>query len=485
MEPQNTIIIMSDEHDPRYMGMTHPDVKTPTLDRLARTGTRFNNAYTPCPVCVPARASFATGRYVHETRCWDNAIGYDGAITGWGHRLQENGIRYDAIGKMHYRKEDDPLGIDNQIHPMHLKDGVGALWGSVRDPLPNLPEPLRMFKRIGPGVSNYNLYDRNVTNATCEWLVDRSQEQKRAELWVLYVGLTAPHFPLIVPKKYVDMYPDESVHPRKLHPDNGYKLHPWLRASEEYFGQERFFRNEAEKNLAVRTYFGMCSFLDDEIGLILETLDYLGMNESTRIIYTSDHGDNLGSRGQWGKSNMYEECSKVPMIMSGPGIPENHVCNTPVSLIDCYQTILHSAGVLNQNEGNDAGLPGKSLLETSREQDNPERIIFSEYHAFGATNAVFMLRRGRYKYHYYVGFEPELFDLENDPEETRNLAGEPEFREIIKDLEKELRKIVDPEKVDLDAKEDQAELVEQFGGRQKALTVGAPGATPVPGKKQE
>jgi len=160
MQAKNLLLIMSDEHDPRYMGASgHSVVETPSLDRLAERGTRFTNAYTPSPICVPARASFATGRYVHDIRYWDNAMGYEGKVRSWGHRLQEAGNRVDAIGKLHYRRQEDPLGFDHQINTMHLYDGIGQVWGSIRAPLPEGPAP-RMFHKIGSGVSNYNLYDR-------------------------------------------------------------------------------------------------------------------------------------------------------------------------------------------------------------------------------------------------------------------------------------------------------------------------------------
>jgi choline-sulfatase len=410
-------------------------------------------------------------------------MGYDGKVRGWAHRLQEEGCRVDAIGKMHYRHKDDPLGFDHQIEPMHIKNGVGSVWGSVRDPLPKLPEAFRMFNTIGPGVSNYNLYDRRVANAACEWLRQRHIEGNDGRPWVLYVGFTAPHFPLVLPKKYLELYPEGCVPPRKLHPSNGYVRHPWLEASEAYWGQENLFADESQRRLAIRAYYGLCSFLDDQIGLILDAFEYYGMSDTTRVVYTSDHGDNLGARGQWGKSNLYEECTKIPMIISGPDVPEGKICKTPVSLIDCYQTILHGVGISLVEDERE--LPGRSLFDITSLPEEPERIMFSEYHAIGATSAGFMLRKGRFKFHYYVGYPPELFDLESDPEETLDLAKDPKYAAVIKDLEKELRRFVDPESVDVEAKAAQARLVEKSGGREKALHIGAHSATPVPGQNQE
>jgi choline-sulfatase len=111
MPTHNVIVIMSDEHNPHMMGCSgHGLVKTLHLDALAARGVLFRNTYTPSPICVPARAAFATGLRVHQTRHWDNASPYDGVPRGWGHVLQDRGIRVESIGKLHYRSEEDPAG---------------------------------------------------------------------------------------------------------------------------------------------------------------------------------------------------------------------------------------------------------------------------------------------------------------------------------------------------------------------------------------
>ena len=483
MQAKNLLLIMSDEHDPRYMGASgHSVVETPALDRLAERGTRFTHAYTPSPICVPARASFATGRYVHDIRYWDNAMGYEGKVRSWGHRLQEVGSRVDAIGKLHYRRREDPLGFDHQINPMHLYDGIGQVWGSIRDPLPESPAA-RMFHKIGSGVSNYNLYDRQCANAACEWLKQRGEEENKDRPWMLYVGFAAPHFPLVVPSEYLNRYPPDCLPSRKLHPRDGYQHHPWIEAQERFMSQEGLFADEKERQLAIRAYFGLCSFLDSQIGLILDALEDYGLADATRVIYTSDHGDNLGARGLWGKSNLYEESTKIPMIVTGPQVPAGKVCRTPVSLVDCYPSILQGLGIPLQDE--ERKLPGRSLFEWTGAPEDLERVVLSEYHAVGAVSGAYMLRKGRFKYHYYVGLRPELFDLENDPEETVDLANDSSYAPVLENLERELRQHLDPEAVDAQAKADQAELVRLFGGRDKALRTGTKGATPAPGQGSE
>ena len=479
MAGPNLVIIMSDEHDPRYMGVSgHPVIKTPNLDRLAGRGARFANAYTPSSICVPARAAFATGDYVHRIGYWDNAIAYDGRVRGWGHALQDAGIRVESIGKLHYRNAEDDAGFDAEHIPMHIYNGHGMVWGSIRDPLPDRrPHGHRMLgDYIGPGESNYTRYDRSVAARAIEWLTARA-DAPDGKPWCLFVGFVAPHFPLVVPQPFFDLYPLDRIGLPKLHPRSGYERHPWVAAHDAFWSHDAAFRDDDERLTAVAAYYGLCSWVDHNIGQVLATLDETGLSETTRVIYTSDHGDNVGARGLWGKSNLYQESVAVPMIVAGPGIGTG-VRTTPVSLIDLYPTILQSFG-LPLPAGADSR-PGRSLFELADGPDEPERVVFSEYHAIGAPSGAFMLRKGRWKYHHYVGFPPELFDLETDPEETTDLASDPAHAGVVAEMDVLLHEICDPETVDAQAKRDQAALVARFGGREAAMTIGAPGATPAP-----
>lgn len=227
----------------------------------------------------------------------------------------------------------------------------------------------------------------------------------------------------------------------------------------------------------------MTSFLDDNIGKVLAALDDCGLADDTRVVYTSDHGDNLGTRGLWGKSNMYQPAAHIPMIMAGPDVPKGKVSNTPVSHVDGYQTILECVGL--PLDDTDKELPGKSMIDIAAEDDDKTRIGFSEYHASGAKTGAFMLRRDNYKYIYYVEMDPELYDLDADPMELNDLSKAPEHAALMDDFETQLRGICDPEAVDRRAKADQAALVEKHGGRAAVLERGSFGGTPAPGYKPE
>jgi len=193
----------------------------------------------------------------------------------------------------------------------------------------------------------------------------------------------------------------------------------------------------------------------------------------------SDHGDCMGARGIWGKGVMYEESAGIPMLLAGPDVAAGRVVQTPVSLIDLFPTILQSVGVATPGEI--GALPGRSLFDIAAEADDDARTVFSEYHGAAATSGAFMLRDGRYKYIHYVGYAPELYDLERDPEELANLAPEAEFRDVLAQYEQRLREIVDPEAVNARALADQAAMVESYGGVEKMLAIGVIDNTPVPG----
>ena len=478
----NVLVLMSDQHNPKVLGCAgHPFVRTPNLDALASRGTHFSAAYTNSPICVPARAAWATGRYVHETGCWDNATAYEGEPPGWGHALQAAGVPVESIGKLHYRDATSPTGFDRQLNPMHLAGGIGQVWGSVRDPLPSRPGAHLLVAWSGAGETDYTRYDRRTTELACEWLTERGQ--RPAEPWVLYVGLVAPHHPFIAPEQFFSLY-DPSALPRaKLHPLDGYERHPWVAAYSEMLVGLDVDNSDEERQRCTAAYYGLVSYLDDNVGRILDALDGAGLQEDTLVVYTTDHGDTVGSRGLWGKTVLYEESAGIPLIVAGPPVPAGQVSATPVSLVDGYPTILETAAVPSLPGGSPR--PGRSWVELANKPEDEDRVAFCEYHAMGATSGAYLVRRGRYKLHHYVGFEPELFDLRADPEETTNLARDPAFAGVLAEHEQLLRDIVDPDEVDRRAKAHQAALVERYGGREKASRLGTVAETPVPGGDKE
>ncbi len=476
MTPTNLLIIMDDEHNKKVLGYNgHAVVQTPHLDRLAAMGTVFDCAYSSSPICVPARASFATGRHVHETGCWDNAIAYDGKLRGWAHELRDAGHDVVSIGKLHYASEEVDGGFTEQIIPMHIEAGVGDLYGLIRDPLPRRHQSADLARSIGPGESSYTRYDRDITAKTVQWLRTEGRA-RRAKPWVLFASFIAPHSPLIAPPEFFAMYPPEHI---ALSTKMPVAYHPWIEAWNDCYGFDSYFESDAHRRIAVASYYGLCSFMDHNAGQILHALEESGRLHDTRVMFVSDHGDNLGARALWGKSTMYEESAGVPMLMAGPDLTAGRRVRTPVSHIDCFPTFVQAVGASCRVE---PPLRGRSLFQVADTPYDPEHSVLSEYHAAGSLSAAYMLRRGRYKYIHYTGFAPELFDLESDPEELRDLASVAEYRSVVDGFDAELRSICDPQATDARAKADQARLIERHGGAEKILRRGGSSYTPIPGE---
>ena len=479
MKPRNLLFIMSDEHSRRVLGCYgHAMIRTPNLDRLAARGVRFSDAYCNSPICVPSRASFHTGRYPHQIRFWDNGIPYDGSVPSWAHRVREAGCRATAIGKLHFRSADDDNGFSEEIMPLHVVDGVGDPSGMLRRPLAVRKAALKLARDAGCGDSDYQRYDDRITGAAQQWLREIASGDA-GKPWVLFVSFVCPHFPLIARPQWYSLYPENEVPRPALYAIDERPHHPYLSALRECQIYDQGF-DESRLRKAIAAYFGLVSFVDHNVGRLLATLEATGLERETRVIYTSDHGDNLGTRGLWGKSCMYEEAAGVPLIMAGPEVPQGVVCREPVSLVDCFATILDCVGVPRNPA--DAGLPGASLCDVVA-GTAPHRTVMSEYHAAGAATGAFMIRRGPYKYVHYVGMPPQLFDLEHDPQETKDLGADPRWADVVADCEAQLRGVVDPDAADRQAFADQAARMAALGGREAVLARGSFAFSPVPGTK--
>lgn len=472
-QPKNVLFVMADEHQAAALScLRHGVVKTPNLDRLAARGTVFENAYTPSPICVPARAAVATGKYVHQTGYWDNAHAYDGRVKGWGHILQTAGVPVTSIGKLHYRTEQDPTGFDRQILPIHIAGGVGQVWGSVRNPLPRTRKATGMLGHIGAGTASHNAFDINVADNAARWIT----AQERDTPWCAFVSFVAPHFPLTVPEEFLRLYPADDMPMPAVRPGKDYALHPWVARMNDIENSDEELETDDNRRMAIAAYYALCTFVDAQIGKVLDALDASGQADETLVIYTSDHGENLGLRGRWGKSLLYRESTHVPMILAGPGVAADVRVKTAVSLVDIAPTITSAFGLPA-----DPKWPGRSLLAIAAEPDEADRIVFSEYHAANSPSGGFLVADARWKYHEYVGYSAELFDLAQDPLETRNLADDPAYATERDRMRNALRAICDPEAVDRRAKTDQDKLVALHGGPAKAFNTGPSGATPVPG----
>jgi len=485
MKPQNMLVIMSDEHSIRTLGCYGNDfVRTPNMDRLAESGTRFKSAYCTSPVCIPARAGFAVGDYQHHIGFWDNADPYDGSVPSWHHRLRSLGHNVTSIGKLHFRSTEDDNGFSEEIIPMHVIDGKGDLMGLVRDEtMPERKGAWKMSGMAGPGESIYTRYDRDIAEQAQIWLREKAKTYSDMP-WVLFVSFVSPHFPLTAPSEYFyPYYLDRNLPMPKQYKREARPVHPYLKEYGATFAYDKYFDTEDKVRRAVAGYYGLCTFLDEQIAKVLTALKATGMESTTRVMYTSDHGDNLGARGVWGKSTMYEEAAAVPLIISGPDIAAGRVVESAVSHVDVYPFIMQGTVTTGSQTGIESGedrLPGKSLIKLA-DAEEPERTILSEYHGMGSSAGIFMVRFRQYKYVHYINYPAELYDLERDPEELRDLSSDSDSQAILREGRDRLHAMLDPDEVDRRAKARQRELLEANGGRDAVIERGDLGFSVPPG----
>ncbi len=472
MNKSNVLFIFSDEHQKHVAGCYgNPQNVTPNLDALAVRGTRFSRAYTTCPICVPARASLATGKYVHEIGNWDNAFPYDGSDRSWHHEVRDAGLKVDLIGKLHFRSEEDDNGFSQEHQPLHVVGGIGDPFGCIRQN-PPVRHRRKGINSAGEGDTTYQQYDVSNADKAIDWLETHETDEQP---WTLFLSFVCPHPPYQVRKEYLEKFdPDELPRPPQWKEED-WPRHPHYEYMRKYFDATQPHTDDQIKNL-IHAYYGLTNFLDAQVGRVLDRLEALGLDRNTRVIYSSDHGECLSARGLVGKFTHYEESGGVPMILAGPGVPENQVCDTPVSLLDIHATVYDSLQIQAPIHRN-----ARSLIELANQPEQP-RSVFGEYHALNSEYGSFLLTDNRFKLIYHAHLSPQLFDLENDPDELKDLSEDSNYKETLSRLIGELREICDPEAIDALAKADQKSLVDRYGGESEVRERGFFENSPVPGE---
>lgn len=467
---------MSDQHARHITGCYGNDtIRTPHIDSIAERGTRFNAAYTPCPICVPARASFATGLYTHQNEYWDNAHPYDGAVRGWGHELIERGHRVESIGKLHYRDDEDKDGFSVHHIPLNVVAGKGDPQSSLREDIPVRMGNHAAIAGAGAGNSSYLKYDEQISDTACQWIKDTAASDDETP-WVLFVSFVCPHPPYTSRPDYFEYYLNKDLPFPHAGAQSEWPRTPALAELRRVLETDTPFSAQETKRISA-AYYGIVNSMDDRVGEVLSALEKAGLSKTTRVIYTTDHGESLGQRGLYGKFTMYEDAAAIPLVMSGPDIPIRHNVDTPVSLVDFYPTLIEMVTGSHAQEKRD----GQSLIPLLV-KESPDRSIISEYHAVGSENAWYLIRKRNFKLIHYLDSPPELYDLNADPLEERNLAGEAGFITVLDEMNVELRRYLDPVEVDARAKKAQADLIQRYGGRDAVLNQGTFINSPAPGE---
>ncbi|MBF0277485.1 MAG: sulfatase-like hydrolase/transferase [SAR324 cluster bacterium] len=428
----NVVILMADEHNPLYSSVyKHPFVMTPNMEKLAKRGTVFENAYCPSPLCLPSRSSFITGKRVHQLQTYNNCmVNLDTSPQSYGSFLDQQGVHTVHIGKTHFFDQGEKLGYSEMILP-----GEAVYPGNSyiqRNPLPVRNEVLKRATSYGAKENDQQLLnDLDSIDSALDWIRNNGNQQSKP--WVLAVNLVKPHFPHFTTEEMWEMYAsheDLPLYPKKCKTAQ----HPYAKAHRKYF-QVDSFTEEQVKGLR-RGYYGCVSFVDQQLGKLMAVLDSEGLQDETNLIYAADHGEMLGKFGMWWKCNLYEDAVRIPCIAAGPDFQSDFSVETPVDLHDVQASIFEAVGVQHPDDW--LGTPLSQIP-----QNDQDRIIFSEYHGHGAPGSLFMVRKGNWKYIHYSNAPHQLFDLKEDPDELNNLL---EHRYDLADaMLNELLKVCDAE----------------------------------------
>ncbi|MBI3947245.1 MAG: sulfatase-like hydrolase/transferase [Armatimonadetes bacterium] len=414
----NILWLLSDQHNPRVAGYAGDRrARTQNLDRLAAGSVRFDAAYCNSPLCVPSRLSLLMSRYPYRCDAWTNTSMLLPEHVTLAEHLSAHGYTTALVGKMHLRGprwmggfQHRPYGdLDcrafcfHQPDPPETWDGrwlshaVGRLpWAGVTE----IPESL--------------LADGVVVRESLAFLLEHA-DRYPARPWLLCAGFGRPHFPLTAPGRYVrraladppPLPPRPEGYPKSLHPHDRFLVEEFRLAS----------FSDAEQQHALACYYASVNYLDDCIGELLRGLESAGLLRNTYVIYTSDHGDMAGEQGLWWRRSYYEASARVPLLVAGPGISPG-IVRAPVELVDLFPTFCDLAGSPTPD-----GLDGESLVPFLGGRPETRRKAFarSELLVDRAEVALRMARLGRWKYVDFPKAPPRLFDLQADPNETRDL----------------------------------------------------------------
>lgn len=443
----NLLIIMSDEHAPMFSGTYgHPLVQTPHMDRLAEDGVTFTNAYCNSPLCMPSRMSFMTGRYIHKIGALDNAAPLRPDAVTWAHHLRAAGYDVVLSGKQHFGGMDQLHGFRTQLaRDLHAERQHGLTdWDHGTPPA---SRPWQGPAQAGPGTTEEIEVDDLAEKEALAYLRNPDRQKQP---WALNVSFIAPHFPLVVPQRFWDIYPVDEIDLPEIPDGHLENQHPVYQRMRGMFGC--FDISEKLVRRARVGYYGLITYLDEKIGRFIHTLEETGQLENTVVIYTSDHGEMNGEHGMWRKSNFYEASARVPLQIMLPGkLSAGKRIDEVVSLVDLTATLVDYAETSSIGQ-----LDGESLLPLIQGTATDWKdSAFSEYLAHGVEGPMAMLRKGKYKFNYSLGDPPELYDIDDDPEEFINLASKPEFQDVCNELEAELLSKWDPIEIEKQVRESQ------------------------------
>jgi len=429
MKP-NIIYILSDQHNPQVMGCAgDPYVRTPHLDELKRRSVSLEQCYCAAPLCVPSRSSLLTGLLPTNTGVYNNMQCLSSDKATFVNLLTLAGYETVLSGRMHFVGMDQRHGFEKRmvgdITPCFIGgDNEEEIYGSFKR---SSGQNLTSIRKSGAGHSAVLDFDRDVTDAACRYIREREDERPL----FMTVGLYGPHCPYIAPKELYDYYYELLPELPDMSEEEAKNLHPAILKWYENRSMSEVTKADVRRIRAA--YYSMVEYMDSLVGEVLQAAKERFGLDNTIIIYTSDHGDNIGEHGLFWKTNFYDGAARVPAMCSWKGhFAENVELHGLSSLLDLAPTLVELTGAPE--------LPmcdGRSLVKNleSGEELPADRMIASVCSDIKGDNPSVMLRQGKWKFVKHAGYaDCQLFDMEADRAEVHDLGREESCRPVVEDF---------------------------------------------------
>ncbi|SHI56311.1 Arylsulfatase A [Arenibacter nanhaiticus] len=413
---------------------------TPNIDKLASEGTRYTHAYSQYPVCGPSRASLMFGYYPNATQTYGYVSGREqvGADRkSWSQLFKDNGYFTARVSKIYHMGvpidiETGSNGQDDAASWTEHFNSQGPEWQAEGEAELVQNNPFGDIPRKGGNVMTIVKADGDdllhSDGKTAEKTIELIRKHKN-EPFFLAVGMVRPHVPFVAPKSYFEPFPhSQIVLPPKV--QNDWDDIPARGIN--YVTSVNGEMTEEQEKKAVAAYYASVSYMDAQVGKILNSLKEEGLEDNTIVIFTSDHGFHLGEHRFWMKVSLHEESVRVPLIIKMPG-KEAAVCHSFTELLDLYPTVSELAGLQYSKN-----IQGKSIANTL---ENPDVEVRDMAFSVSQGGKSFLIRTKKWAYIQYdedAGSGMELFDMEYDPKQYNNLAYNPQYDEVMKEMQSRL-----------------------------------------------
>ncbi len=405
----------------------------PNLRALYDEGVNFAANYCASPLCAPSRAAFMSSLLPSRTGVYDNAAEFASAVPSFAHHLRRAGYETVLSGKMHFVGPDQLHGFEKRtttdVYPADF--GWTPDWTKPEERIDWWYHNLGSVTTAGVAETTNQLeYDDEVAFFAKQTLHHLARDRSRP--FCLVTSFTHPHDPYVTRQKYWDLYPEDKMPPLAVEAIPYEEQDPHSKRLLDMSDWRNFETGHQKIIDSRRAYFGNISYIDEKVGEILEVLDACDFADDTVVMFVSDHGDMLGEKGLWFKMSFFEGSNRVPLMIHAPKRFAAKTVTEPSSTLDVFPTLLDLAGIDVPDD-----IDGVSLVSAC-EGKGEARTVISEYAAEGSIDPMVSIREGRWKLNVCPVDPDQLFDMEADPHELTNLAGDPDHADTHERLRSEI-----------------------------------------------